>query len=186
LLAAAAGSCLLGPTSFGWAQSAPHPNALDIVKLDGKNWTFQFSLNLPQLLHQALSPQSPLAAFLKTLGDMPKPAFAKEMQKVKAKLSGFAVATLPGGKQLRLQGWQWPDDDVIQQNLKAQFVLLGLPEQARPHLDPVAVVARLQSPQAVNHAQLQLPQATYPIGVSIKNDRFWLTHQIPLAIVNLE
>jgi hypothetical protein len=96
------------------------------------------------------------------------------------------VVTLPGGKQLRLQDWQWPDEDFVQQNLKAQAVLLSLPEQARPHLDPVAVVARLQSPQAVNHAQLQLPPATYPIGVSIQNDRFWLTNQIPLATVNLE
>ena len=186
LLAAASISCWMASTSFGWAQSVPHPNTLDIVKLDAKNWTFQFSLNLPQLLHRVLSPQSPLAAFLKTVGDLPKPAFAKEMQKVKAKLSGFAVVTLPGGKQLRLQDWQWPDDDVVQQHLKAQAVLLSLPEQARPHLDPVAVVARLQSPQAVNHAQLQLPPATYPIWVSIQNDRFWLTNQIPLATVNLE
>jgi hypothetical protein len=44
----------------------------------------------------------------------------------------------------------------------------------------------LQSPKPIRQAQLQLPVALYPIEVTIQNDKFWLTSQIPLAMVNLE
>jgi hypothetical protein len=53
-------------------------------------------------------------------------------------------------------------------------------------LDPVPVQARLQTPKPIRQAQLQLPVALYPIEVTIQNDKFWLTSQIPLAMVNLE
>jgi hypothetical protein len=33
--------------------------------------------------------------------------------------------------------------------------------------------------------QLQLPPALHPIVVSLPNDKFWLTAQIPMAIVEL-
>jgi hypothetical protein len=53
-------------------------------------------------------------------------------------------------------------------------------------LDPAPVQARLQSPKPIRQAQLQLPAALYPIEVTIQNDKFWLTSQIPLALVNLQ
>jgi len=147
---------------------------------------FQFSLNLPQVLHQSLSPAAPFPAFLQNYAHMPLPAWERALQNAKRILSASGVLTLPGGRPIRLQAWRWPDSEAIAQSLKAQELLLPFAEASRLHLDPMAVQARLQAPKPIRQAQLQLPAALYPIEVTIQNDKFWLTSQIPLAMVNLE
>ena len=156
------------------------------LREDGKVLLFQFNLNLPQVLHQLLSPATPLPAFLQSYAHMPPPAWERALQNAKRLLSASGVLTLPGGRPIRLQAWQWPDSGAIAQSLKAQELLLHIAEASRPHLDPVAVQARLQTPKPIGQAQLQLPVALYPIEVTIQNDKFWLTNQIPLAMVNLQ
>jgi hypothetical protein len=186
LLAAGAGILLLSFATVARSQNAGHPNTLTIVHEDDKNLVFQFSLNLPQVLHQLLSPATPLPAFLQSYAHMPPPAWERALQNAKRLLSASGVLTVPGGRPIRLQAWQWPDDAAIAQSLKMQEILLPMAEASRPHLDPVPVQARLQSPKPIRQAQLQLPVALYPIEVTIQNDKFWLTSQIPLAMVNLE
>jgi len=186
MLAAGVG---LGLAAFGAlvsAQSVAHPNTLAIVPEDGKNLVFQFSLNVPQVLHQLLSPSTPFSAFLQNHAHMPSASWAAALQKAKAKLASSGVLSLPRGRPIRLQSWQWPDPDAITQSLKAQELMLQMAEPSRPHLDPVRVLARLQTPGPIHQAQLQLPSALYPIEVTIKNDTFWLTSQIPLAMVTLQ
>jgi hypothetical protein len=185
MLAAGVG---LGLAAFGVlvsAQSVAHPNTLAIVPEDGKNLAFQFSLNVPQVLHQLLSPSTTFSAFLQSYAHMPPAAWVAALQKGKAKLEANWVLTFPGGRPIRLQSWQWPDPDAIAQSLKVQELMLQMAEQSRPHLDPVRVLARLQTPGPIHQAQLQLPSALYPIEVTIKTDTFWLTSQIPLARVTL-
>ena len=186
LLAAGAGLGFTGYGNFAFGQTTAHPNALTIAREDGKVLLFQFNLNLPQVLHQLLSPATPLPAFLQSYAHMPPPAWERALQNAKRLLSASGVLTLPGGRPIRLQTWQWPDDAAIAQSLKAQEILLHIAEASRPHLDPVAVQARLQTPKPIGQAQLQLPVALYPIEVTIQNDKFWLTNQIPLAMVNLQ
>ena len=186
LLASLAGLGWFRLSGSALAQSAAHPNTLRIIQEGTQTLVFQFSLNLPQVLHQLLSPAVAFAAFLQTHTAMPPDAWASALQKAQARLAANGVLTLPGGKPLRLQSWQWPTADAIAQTLRAQELLLHLPEAARPHLDPVLLQARLQTPQPITQSQLQLPAALHPIEVSIKNDTFWLTHQIPLARVNLQ
>ena len=186
LLVAGAGIALLGFTTAARSQNAAHPNTLTIVHEDEKNLVFQFSLNVPQVLHQLLSPATPFPAFLQAHAAMSPVTWDAVLQKAKAQLSAIGVLTLPGGKPLRLQSWQWPDSEGIAQSLKAQALMLQMPEASRPHLDPVPVLARLQTQKSIYQAQLQLPTALHPIEVSIKNDKFWLTSQIPLAMVNLQ
>jgi len=186
LLAAGAGLGLMGYGNFAFGQSTAHPNALTITRDDGNVLLFQFSLNLPQVLHQLLSPATPLSAFLQNYAHMPPPAWERALQNAKRLLSASGILTLPGGRPIRLQAWQWPDDATIAQTLKAQEILLPIAEASRLHLDPMPVQARLQTSKPIRQAQLQLPAAFYPIEVTIKNDKFWLTTQIPLAMVNLE
>jgi len=186
LLAAGTGILLLSFATVARSQNAGHPNTLTIVHEDDKNLVFQFSLNVPQVLHQLLSPATPFPVFLQAHAAMSPVMWDAVLQKAKAQLSAIGVLTLPGGKPLRLQSWRWPHAEVIAQSLKAQELLLHLPEASRPHLDPVLVQARLQAPQPIYQAQLQLPAVLHPIEVSIRNDKFWLTPQIPLAMVNLQ
>ena len=185
MLAAGVGPGLAAFGALVSAQSAAHPNTLAIVPEDGNNLAFQFSLNVPQLLHQLLSPAVPFPTFLQNYAHLPPAAWAAALQKAKAKLASSGVLTLPGGRPIRLQSWQWPDPDAMAQSLKAQELILQMAEPSRPHLDPVRVLAHLQTLGPIHQAQLQLPSALYPIEVTIKTDTFWLTSQIPLARVTL-
>ena len=185
-LASFAGLGLFRLSGPALAQSAAHPNTLSIIQEGTQTLVFQFSLNLPQVLHQLLSPAVAYAAFLQTHAAMPPSVWASALQKAQARLAANGVLTLPGEKPLRLQSWHWPDANFIAQSLKAQELLLHLPEASRRHLDPVPVQARLQTLQPIYQAQLQLPAALHPIEVTVKNDTFWLTNQISLARVNLQ
>jgi hypothetical protein len=65
-------------------------------------------------------------------------------------------------------------------------MLMDLPPniQAQFHLDPVKVSSEVQSKSSLNTVQLKLPSAFFPILVSNQNDNFWLTDQIPTAIIS--
>ena len=186
LLAAGAGLALTGYGNFAFGQSTAHPNALTIARDDGNVLVFQFSLNLPQMLHQLLSPATTFPTFLQNHAHMPLPAWERALQNAKRLLAASGVLTVPGGRPIRLQAWQWPDSEAIAQSLKAQEILLPIAQTSSLHLDPVPVQARLQSPKPIRQAQLQLPVALYPIEVTIQSDKFWLTSQIPLAMVNFQ
>jgi hypothetical protein len=43
-----------------------------------------------------------------------------------------------------------------------------------------------QSKSSVARAQLQVHKALHPLWVSQRQDQFWLTDQIPMAVVNFE
>ena len=67
----------------------------------------------------------------------------------------------------------------------ASLMLLNMPPSAASHLDPVRVLAQAQAKTPISRVQLQLPPALHPIVVSLPNDKFWLTEQIPMAIIEL-
>jgi hypothetical protein len=48
------------------------------------------------------------------------------------------------------------------------------------------VQALVHSPSPWSRAQLQVHKALHPLWVIHQQDQFWLTEQIPLAIVNFE
>jgi hypothetical protein len=50
----------------------------------------------------------------------------------------------------------------------------------------VPVLAEAHSKTPVSRVQIELSKAFNPIFVKVKSDQFWLTEQIPLAIINLE
>ena len=52
-------------------------------------------------------------------------------------------------------------------------------------MDPMRVQATVSSKVPVTRVQLQLHPALFPILVSYKEDKFWLTQDIPMAIVDL-
>jgi len=54
------------------------------------------------------------------------------------------------------------------------------------HVPPMRVQALVHSPSPWSRAQLQVHKALHPLWVIHQQDQFWLTEQIPLAIVNFE
>ena len=160
-----------------------HVNHLEIKRESKENFVLVFSLNLPQVLHQLLAPQASFPEFLKTYSEMPEIAFQKAIDKGAAMLSNSSFFVLPSGARMNFKQWQLPDTKALRESFKTSLVLLNLPPSAASHLDPVRVMARVETKKLISRAQLQLPQAMNPILVSLKNDRFWLTVQIPMAIL---
>jgi hypothetical protein len=168
------------------AQTVEHYNAVELKRESATSVQFVFALNLPQVLHQLLAPQLAYPAFLQRYAELPDPALEKQMGKAVAALSTKAYFTLPSGAKAKLTGWQLPDKQALRASLRVSLLLLNMPPSAASHLDPVRVLAHVQAKTPINRVQLQLPAALYPILVNVKNDKFWLTEQIPMAIVELD
>lgn len=166
-------------------QPVAHYNAAELKRESATSVNFAFALNLPQVLHQVLAPQLTYPAFLQSYANLPDPAFDKEIAKASAALSAKAYFTLPSGAKANLKQWQLPDAPALRDSFKASLMLLNMPPSAASHLDPVRVLAQAQAKTPISRVQLQLPPALYPIVVSLVNDKFWLTEQIPMAIIEL-
>lgn len=167
------------------AQQVAHYNAVELARESATQVQFTFMLNLPQVLHQVLAPQLPYPAFLQRYADLPDTEINKEIAKAATALSAQAYFTLPSGAKANIKRWQLPDAQTLRDAFKASQIILNLPASANMHLDPVRVLAQVQAKTPVNRVQLQLPPAMYPIVVSLPNDKFWLTAQIPMAILEL-
>lgn len=168
------------------AHPVAHYNAVELKREAATRVSFAFALNLPQVLHQLLAPQLAYPAFLQSYADLPDPALEKEITKAIAALGTKAYFTLPSGAKAHLTQWQLPDRRALRDSLKTSLLLLSMPPSIASHLDPVLVLAQVQAKTSVNRVQLQLPPALFPIIVSLKNDKFWLTEQIPMAIVEFD
>ena len=166
-------------------QQVAHYNAVELARESATQVQFTFMLNLPQVLHQVLAPQLAYPAFLQRYADLPDQALNKEIAKAAAALSAQAYFTLPSGAKANIKMWQLPDAQALRDAFKASQMLLNMPANAAIHLDPVRVLAQVQTKIPINRVQLQLPPALYPVVVSLPNDKFWLTAQIPMAIVEL-
>jgi len=167
------------------SQIVAHYNAVELKRESSTSVQFVFALNLPQVLHQLLAPKLAYPAFLQTYAELPDPALKREVAKASAALSAKAYFTLPSGAKANLKQWQLPDKQSLRDSFKTSLVLLSLPPSVASHLDPVLVLAQVQTKTPLNRVQLQLPPALYPIMVSLPQDKFWLTAQIPMAIVEL-
>jgi len=178
--------CLLLCVHAAKAQDPGHPNSVEITRGANAAVNFNFAINLPQLLHRMLAPKSTYAAFLQDQLELSDPALEREIAKVSASWSERAFFTLPSGAKVFLKQWQLPDAQSLRDAFKTSLILLNLPQKNAVHVDPMRVTAMVQPKMPVGRAQLQLPATMNPLWVVLKTDKFWLTDQIPMAIVELE
>jgi len=172
-------------SSSVWAQGVAHNNALELKKESATHIRFEFALNLTQVLHLVLAPQTTYADFLQRCAELPDAALALEMAKASKALTAKSWVTLPSGSKTMLTHWQLPDKQVLRDTCKAGTFILQMPPGAASHLDPIPVQAQVQTKQPINRVQLHLHLALHPILVNFKNDKFWLTEKIPMALVDL-
>jgi len=108
------------------------------------------------------------------------------MANVVSILTANSNFTLTTGSKVNFKNWQLPNIQALRVSFKLSLMLIDLPPsiQAQAHLDPVKVFSEAQSKSSLNTVQLKLPLAFYPILVNVQNDNFWLTDQIPTAIIS--
>lgn len=185
--------CIIFGTSWGKAQDIAHPNSLAITRDGNSSLNFSFALNMPQMLHRVVAPQLGYAAFLQTQLEISDQALDREIAALNASLRAQAFVTLASGTKLPLKHWQLPDRQSLRDALKTSLILLHMPPASAAggapsttsHVDPLRVTARVESKTPLTRVQLQLSASMHPVWVALKNDKFWLTDQIPLAIIEL-
>ena len=163
-----------------------HFNQVEVKRENKEKLIFVFSLNLPQALHQLLAPQLPFADFLTKYAELPELDFQNALKSATSQLSGNSFLMVSSGAKVILKNWQLPSTNALRESFKANLFLLQLPPGPQSHLPPAVVQAETQTKTAINRAQLQLHKALHPIFVKVQQDQFWLTDQIPMAVVNLE
>ena len=177
-------SCCFPCASF--AQTVGHNNTLELKKESATYIRVNLVLNLTQVLHRVLAPQTTYADFLRRCAELSDAALALEMAKASKALTAKSWVTLPSGSKNMLTHWQLPDTPVLRETCKVGTFILQMPPGAASHLDPMPVQAQVQTKRPINRVQLQLHPALHPILVNFKNDKFWLTEQIPMALVDLD
>ena len=170
-----------------WAVAGDvHYNQMDI-KRDGRDkLVLTMSLNLTHLLHQVLAPQTPLVDFLKFHSELSDNALQTVLAKAGTQLGDKTFMLLPSGGKLWIRQWQFPTMPALREALKAHLFLIDMPSATPVHVPPMWVQAVGHSKSPLNRAQLQVHKAFHPLWVVQRQDQFWLTEQIPLAIVNFE
>ena len=163
-----------------------HFNQVEVKRENKEKIIFVFSLNLPQALHQLLAPQLPFADFLTKYAELPELDFQNALKSATSQLSGSSFLIVSSGAKVNFKNWKLPSNNSLRESFRANLFLLQLPPGPQSHLPPAVVQAEVQTKTAINRAQLQLPKALHPIFVKVQQDQFWLTNQIPMAVVNVE
>ena len=163
-----------------------HYNQMGIKREAGNQFVFSLSLNLTHVLHQVLAPQTPLADFLKLHSELSDKALQAAIDKASTQLGDKSSMLLPTGGKVSIRQWQLPPLVALREALKAHAFLLEMPSAIPVHVPPMRVQAHGLSKSPFSRAQLQVHKALHPLWVIQQQDQFWLTDQIPLAIVNFE
>lgn len=177
-------ACGVFLTSLALAQNGAHFNNAELRREGNRTVAVTLHLNWPQVLHQLLASHMVFKVFLKTYSELPEPQLEREMSKLHTKLTTNAYLTLTSGARVNFKKWQVPNNLALRESLKLSLMLIDMPVNAQAHIDPVRVTAKAQSKNVLTQVQIQLPIEFYPILVHSKNDKFWLTEQIPLAVIS--
>ena len=174
-------------TCQSWASAGDvHFNQIDIKRDGGSKLVFSMSLNLTQVLHQVLAPQTPLVNFLKTYSDASDKELQTALTKAATQLGDKSYLLLPSGGKVSIRQWQLPPLPALREALKAHAFLIEMPSATPVHVPPMWVQAQGHSKAPLGQAQLQVHKALHPLWVIQQQDQFWLTDQIPLAMVSFE
>ena len=170
-----------------WALAGDvHYNQMDVQRDGRDKLVFSMSLNLTHLLHQVLAPQIPLADFLKFHSELPDKALQTAVDKASTQLGDKSFMLLPSGVKGLIRQWQLPPLPALREAFKAHAFLIEMPSATPVHVPPMWVKAHGYSKSPFSRAQLQVHNALHPLWVIQPQDQFWLTGQIPTAIVSFE
>ena len=172
---------------FHWTPSQAgdvHYNQVEIKYSSSHSIEFNFLISPTPFFHSLIAPKLPLPNFIKTYANKSPAELQKELDSVAKKLEFESFLTFPWGEKVNLKDWKLPNGEQFQYMLKQNTLILDLPANFEAHLDPIKIEAKINSKNSIQRVQLQLQPNFYPIFVSHKDDKFWLTNQIPFSVID--
>ena len=175
---------LMACVQFSFAGDV-HTNQMEMKRHSATSLSMDFFVDPAKFCYLLMAPHNTYEYFLKFYSEMPAEEFKKEWSSSIKKLESENFIMMPSGVKVPLKQWTFPSEDALQGFLKKAQLIIGLPANFRSHLEPVLVTAVAQSKTPLNRVQLNLSQKFHPILVQYKQDRVWLTSQIPVELFDL-
>ena len=174
-------SCLHG---FGVSAHERQINKGFVQKMDDGRIALEFLLDPAVLMFKALAPETTLPLFLKRYAEMKPQVFEQELKKLKAQLVKGIKLQGPDGRALGQSAWNWPPASDWQDIVKTQKIMLDALSNEEGHLPQIKLNIVLKGGKNLSRAQVSLLPSMHPILVrNMPSDDFWLTDQIPVAII---
>lgn len=176
--------CLLSWLALGAQAHERQINKGFLQKMDDGTVAMEFLLDPAVLMFNALVPETTLPLFIKRYAEMKPEVFELEMKKLKGHLSKGIQLQGPNGRALPQSVWNWPPSSDWQDIIKAQKIMLDVLSNEEGHLPQIKLNIVLKGGKNLQRAQISLHPSMHPILVrNMPTDDFWLTHQIPTAII---
>jgi len=174
------------PLFAGNIETQPHFNTLSIFRDKGSRVVFNFEMNLSLVMGKILDPQLSHEEFLTKLFTFSDDKFQKTIQIVQKELETKSTVSTPQGLNYNLINWQFPDIKRLWFLFSNESAYLKFSTQLQAHVDPVVIKAEIPASHAMQRARLTLPESLMPILViNGVHDKFWLSEQIPLAVLDI-
>ena len=161
-----------------------HINQVGIKKATPNSIDLSFLISPTPFFHGLIAPKLSLANFVKTYAEKSPVELQKELDSVSKKLEAGSFFTFPWGDKANLKDWKLPSGEQFQYMLKQNILILDLPANFEAHLDPIKVEAKVNSKNPIQRVQIQFEPNFYPIFVTHRDDKFWLTNQIPISVID--
>jgi hypothetical protein len=177
--------CLLLLCALGASGHERQINKGFVQKMEDGSIALEFLLDPAVLMFQALTPETTLPLFLKRYAEMKPEVFESEMKKLKAHLVKGIKLQGPDGRALQQNAWKWPPGSDWQDIIKTQKIMLDAISNEEGHLPQIKLNIVLKGGKNLSRAQVSLHPSMHPILVrNMPVDDFWLTDQIPVAIIS--
>ena len=174
--------CLQG---FGVSAHERQINKGFVQKMDDGSIALEFLLDPALLMFKALAPETTLPLFLKRYAEMKPDVFDSELKKLKVQLAKGIKLQGPDGRALGQSAWKWPPGSDWQDIIKTQKIMLDALSNEEGHLPQIKLNIVLKGGKNLTRAQVSLHPSIHPILVrNMPSDDFWLTDQIPVAIIS--
>jgi hypothetical protein len=161
-----------------------HINQVVLKKSTSNSIDFSFLISPTPFFHGLIAPKLSLANFIKTYAEKSPLELQKDLDLISKKLEAGSFLTFHWGDKAILKDWKLPSGEQFQYMLKQNILILDLPANFEAHLEPIKVEAKVNSKSPIQRVQIQLEPNFYPIFVTHRDDKFWLTNQIPVSIID--
>ncbi|MFM9993206.1 MAG: hypothetical protein ACKVOY_17395 [Burkholderiaceae bacterium] len=156
-----------------------------IQKADNKSLELEFLIDPALLMHKALMPNASLEQSIKRYAEMSPEAFVKEFAQLKQLMAKDIKIIGADGKRLAPRSFKLQPHAEWQYIFKTQIVLLEAFSNEAGHLPQMKINITFKSGKNLSQAQFSVPGAMFPILMrNMPADEFWLSDQIPFAIVH--
>lgn len=148
---------------------------LTVVAREEGHVSLALRVDFPELLRRLLAPEQGPGEFAVRCAARPDEEFAREQARAQAVLAARIRLELPGGREVRLGAWTWPDPTTVQAALRQRAMRELVDPGGHGGEPPVEIRAEGLAGSSLEGLALRLPAELRPLlVVSYRPDQTWV------------